>query len=42
MKEDPLVHEGLVKDWEIKELDLLNAERSDELELYKRYWINYY
>ena len=31
MKRDPLNQAGFVKDWEIKELDLVHAEREDEL-----------
>ena len=30
---DPLYQNGWVKDWEIKELDLVHAERDDELVL---------
>ena len=33
MKRDPLTHAGYVKDWEIKELDLVHAERDNELVL---------
>ena len=31
MKADPLYSEGIVKDWEIKELDIIHKERDDEL-----------
>ena len=33
LQRDPIVQEGFVKDWEIKELDLVHAERDDELVL---------
>ena len=31
MKRDPLNQAGWVKDWEIKELDLVHADRDNEL-----------
>jgi uncharacterized protein YciI len=31
MLKDPYYINGLVKEWEIKELDLIHAERDDEL-----------
>ena len=33
MQRDPIVQSGFVRDWEIKELDLVHAERDDELVL---------
>ena len=33
MERDPIVQQGMVKDWHIKELDLVHAERDDELVL---------
>tara|TARA_B110000285_G_C14671935_1_gene400724 strand:+ start:384 stop:533 length:150 start_codon:yes stop_codon:yes gene_type:complete len=33
IKQDPLYQNGWVKDWDIKELDLVHAERDDELVL---------
>ena len=38
---DPFYVNGLVKDWEIKELDLIHAERDDELMLRQKFrWFN--
>jgi uncharacterized protein YciI len=34
---DPYYINGLVKDWEIKELDLIHAERDDELVVRDRF-----
>ena len=34
---DPFYVNGLVKDWEIKELDLIHAERDDELMLRQKF-----
>ena len=37
MKRDPLNINGYVKDWEIKELDLVHAERENELVIRKQF-----
>ena len=37
MKRDPLYQNGFVKDYEIKELDLVHAERDDELVLRQQF-----
>ena len=37
IKRDPLYQQNFVKDWTIKELDLIHAERDDELVLRNRF-----
>ena len=37
IKRDPLFQNDYVKDWTIKELDLIHAERDDELMLRNRF-----
>ena len=34
---NPLYQNGLIKEWKIEELDLLHADREDELTVYQRY-----
>ena len=37
VKRDPLFVNGLIKEWKITELDLVNAERDDELMIRDRF-----
>ena len=37
MNRDPIVQNGFVKDWSIKELDLVHAERDDEMVLRQQF-----
>ena len=37
MKADPLVQQGVVDDWEIRELDLIHAEKDNELVVLQSY-----
>ena len=38
--EDPYYINGLVKDWEIKELDLVHTERDDEIMIREKFtWL---
>ena len=38
IKSDPLYQQGVVSDWEIKELDLVHKERDDELVVSGKFW----
>ena len=37
VRSDPLYVEGHVRDFKIEELDLIEAERDDEITLYQKY-----
>ena len=36
---DPLYNEGVVKEWNIQELDIMHKERDDELTIQGKFWL---